>query len=34
VTTGTWSDAVPVAPGQTWRAEFDAGLGALSLTLR
>lgn len=34
VTTGTWTDAVPVAPGQTWRADFDAGLGSLSLALR
>ena len=31
VTTGTWTDAWPVAAGETWRAEFDAPLSALSL---
>ena len=31
VTTGTWTDAWPVAVGETWRAEFDAPLSALSL---
>jgi 2-keto-4-pentenoate hydratase len=32
VTTGTWTDAWPVAAGETWRAEFDAPLSALSVT--
>jgi 2-keto-4-pentenoate hydratase len=32
VTTGTWTDAWPVAPGETWLAAFDAPLGALSIT--
>ena len=31
ITTGTWTDAWPVAAGETWRAEFDAPLSALSL---
>lgn len=31
VTTGTWTDAWPVAAGETWRAEFDAPLSPLSL---
>jgi 2-keto-4-pentenoate hydratase len=29
VTTGTWTDAWPVAPGQTWVAQFDAPLSRL-----
>lgn len=33
VTTGTWTDAFPIAPGQTWRAEFDAPLSPLTLSL-
>ena len=32
VTTGTWTDAWPVSVGETWRAEFDAPLSALSVT--
>ena len=32
VTTGTWTDAWPVASGQVWRAEFDAPFGALEVT--
>lgn len=32
ITTGTWTDAFPVAPGQTWHAEFGAPLSPLSLT--
>lgn len=32
ITTGTWTDAYPVAAGETWSAEFDAPLGALSLS--
>ncbi len=33
VTTGTWTDAWPLAAGETWRADFDAPLTTLSLTL-
>lgn len=29
VTTGTWTDAWPVAPGEQWRAGFDAPLSPL-----
>ncbi|HLL19001.1 MAG TPA: hydratase [Rubrivivax sp.] len=32
VTTGTWTDAWPVEPGQTWTARFDAALPALSVS--
>lgn len=31
VTTGTWTDAWPVAPGQHWNARFDAPLTGLSI---
>jgi 2-keto-4-pentenoate hydratase len=31
VTTGTWTDAWPVAPGQTWAADFDAPLPRLEV---
>jgi 2-oxo-3-hexenedioate decarboxylase len=31
VTTGTWTDAWPVAAGQTWRADFDAPLSPLAV---
>ncbi len=31
VTTGTWTDAWPVAAGETWCAEFDAPLSTLSV---
>jgi 2-keto-4-pentenoate hydratase len=34
VTTGTWTDAWPVAVGQTWRAEFDAPLPPLEIRFR
>lgn len=34
VTTGTWTDAYPVAPGQIWHGAFDAPLSPLSLRLR
>ncbi len=34
VTTGTWTDAQPLSAGETWRAEFDAPIGALEMTLR
>ena len=30
VTTGTWTGAWPIAPGQTWQADFDAPLGRLT----
>jgi 2-keto-4-pentenoate hydratase len=33
VTTGTWTDAWPVQPGQGWRAEFDAPIGTLAIKL-
>lgn len=33
VTTGTWTDAWPLAPGQRWQACFDAPLGELSIVL-
>jgi 2-oxo-3-hexenedioate decarboxylase len=32
VTTGTWTDAWPVRPGEVWRCEFDPPLGGLELT--
>jgi 2-keto-4-pentenoate hydratase len=32
ITTGTWTDAFPVAAGQTWHAAFDAPLCPLSIT--
>jgi 2-keto-4-pentenoate hydratase len=31
ITTGTWTDAFPVAAGQTWHAGFDAPLAALAI---
>jgi 2-oxo-3-hexenedioate decarboxylase len=31
VTTGTWTDAWPVKPGEVWRAEFGAPLSALDI---
>ncbi|MBL8350592.1 MAG: hydratase [Burkholderiaceae bacterium] len=31
VTTGTWTDAWPVAPGETWQADFSAPLSPLTL---
>ncbi len=31
VTTGTWTDAWPVAPGERWRAQFDSLLGTLEI---
>lgn len=34
VTTGTWTDAWPVQPGQQWQAEFSAPLPGLGLLLR
>lgn len=32
VTTGTWTDAWPVAPGEQWTAEFAAPLSFLNIT--
>ncbi|HZF79694.1 MAG TPA: hydratase [Rubrivivax sp.] len=32
VTTGTWTDAWPVGPGQTWTARFDSLLPALRVS--
>ena len=32
ITTGTWTDALPVEAGQTWHAQFDAPLSPLSIT--
>ncbi len=32
VTTGTWTDAWPVAPGERWDADFDDPLSKLSVT--
>ena len=33
VTTGTWTDAWPVAPGQRWVGQFDAPLSRLAIDL-
>jgi 2-oxo-3-hexenedioate decarboxylase len=33
VTTGTWTDAWPVAPGQSWAARFSTPLPGLQLQL-
>lgn len=32
VTTGTWTDAWPVAPGERWTAKFDSPLAPLEIT--
>jgi 2-keto-4-pentenoate hydratase len=34
ITTGTWTDAWPIVPGETWRAEFEAPFDSLEVTLR
>jgi 2-oxo-3-hexenedioate decarboxylase len=34
VTTGTWTDAWPVKPGETWRAEFVGALSPLTVRFR
>ena len=34
ITTGTWTDAWPVSPGERWSAQFDIPLPALELRLR
>jgi 2-keto-4-pentenoate hydratase len=31
VTTGTWTDAWPVRPGETWRADFEGALSPLTV---
>jgi 2-keto-4-pentenoate hydratase len=31
VTTGTWTDAYPAQPGETWRADFEAPLAPLTI---
>ena len=31
VTTGTWTDAWPVAPGEHWRVSYSDDLGALDV---
>ncbi len=33
VTTGTWTDAWPIAAGETWRAVFDEPFAGLTVTL-
>jgi 2-keto-4-pentenoate hydratase len=33
VTTGTWTDAWPLVPGETWQADFGAPLSGLSVSL-
>lgn len=34
ITTGTWTDAWPVAPGQTWTGHFEAPLSPLTVRFR
>jgi len=34
VTTGTWTDAWPVAAGETWRSSYDDALPSLEVTFR
>lgn len=34
ITTGTWTDAWPVRPGERWASQFDIALPALELRLR
>jgi len=34
ITTGTWTDAWPVEPGQVWRSTFDEPFGALTIRFR
>jgi 2-keto-4-pentenoate hydratase len=34
VTTGTWTDAWPVRPGETWSAQFDAPLGRIQVQFK
>ena len=32
VTTGTWTNAFDLVPGETWRAEFDFAIAPLEVT--
>ena len=34
ITTGTWTDAWPVQPGEHWKAEFSSVLSALAITFK
>ena len=34
VTTGTWTDAFPIAAGECWQAQFSASVPGLSLTMK
>jgi len=34
VTTGTWTDAWPVKPGETWKARFDAPMGDIEVAFK
>ena len=34
VTTGTWTDAWPVSPAQTWQADFSSVLPSLTVTFK
>jgi 2-oxo-3-hexenedioate decarboxylase len=34
VTTGTWTDAWPIRPGELWRSEFDPPFDGLEVSLR
>jgi 2-keto-4-pentenoate hydratase len=34
ITTGTWTDAWPVKPGQTWTADFDSPMLPLTVSFR
>ena len=34
ITTGTWTDAWPIAPGERWTAAFSPPLSRLSVTFR
>jgi 2-oxo-3-hexenedioate decarboxylase len=34
VSTGTWTDAWPVTPGEEWTAEFDAPLSPIEVRFR
>jgi 2-oxo-3-hexenedioate decarboxylase len=33
VTTGTWTDALAIAPGEHWSAQFSAPLPSLAVTM-
>jgi 2-keto-4-pentenoate hydratase len=34
VTTGTWTDAWPVKPGDRWKARFDAPMGGIEVAFK